>query len=73
MLEYRLAGFDDELGLAVWHRDAHLDASVPYVDAPAVLHALNERGIRIGVVSDIHYDLRPHFENHGLAHLVHSF
>lgn len=73
MLEYRLAGFDDELGLAVWRRDGHLDASVPYPDAPAVLHALNEQGIRIGVISDIHCDIRPHFENHGLAHLVHSF
>ncbi len=51
MLEYRLAGFDDELGLAVWRRDGHLDAGVPYPDAPAALQALNERCIRILFIS----------------------
>ena len=29
--------------------------------------------MRIGVVSDIHYDLRPLFEGGGLAHLVDAF
>lgn len=43
-----------------------LDASFPYPDAPEVLRELKARGCRIAVVSDIHYDLRPHFKHHGL-------
>jgi putative hydrolase of the HAD superfamily len=46
---------------------------MPYSDAPRVLQSLKACGVRIGIVSDIHYDLRPHFEYHGLTHLIEAF
>jgi FMN phosphatase YigB (HAD superfamily) len=70
LLEMQLAGFDDELALAIWSRDGDFAASIPYPDAPGVLGALKSRGIRIGIVSDIHYDLRPAFEHYGLADTI---
>jgi FMN phosphatase YigB (HAD superfamily) len=73
LLEFQLAGFDDELALAVWKRDGDLGASRPYSDTPQVLRALKSRGVRIGVISDIHYDLRPHFEHHRLADCIGTF
>jgi FMN phosphatase YigB (HAD superfamily) len=38
-----------------------------------VLHELKARGIRIGVISDIHYDLRPIFEHYKLADCIDAF
>ncbi|OIK06776.1 HAD family hydrolase [Streptomyces monashensis] len=42
----------------------------PYPDAAEVLSTLRERGIGVGVVSNIGWDLRPVFRHHGLdAHV----
>ena len=46
---------------------------MPYPDARAVLERLKTRGVRIGIVSDIHYPLRPDFEHYGLASFVDSY
>jgi len=73
LLQLRLAGFDDELALAVWQRDGDVAASQPYSDTPAILCALKARGVGVGIVSDIHYDLRPLFEHYGLAESVAAF
>ena len=73
LLELRLAGFDDELALAVWKRDGDVGATHPYPDTPRVLRELKARSIRIGVVSDIHYDLRPIFEHYKLADCIDAF
>ncbi|QPP06891.1 HAD-IA family hydrolase [Streptomyces bathyalis] len=49
----------------------------PYADSEAVLARLGARGIALGVVSDVGWDLRATFAHHGLAdHFsswVHSF
>ncbi|WP_371596879.1 HAD family hydrolase [Streptomyces sp. NBC_00564] len=47
--------------------DRHMtpDAWRPYPDADEVLGALRERGIAVGVVSNIGWDLRPVFRAHG--------
>jgi putative hydrolase of the HAD superfamily len=42
----------------------------PYPDAAEVLRALRERGIKVGVVSNIGWDLRPVFRAHGLDRYV---
>ena len=73
LLELRLAGFDDELALAICERDGNVDATMPYTDTPAVLRDLKALGVRVGVISDIHYDLRSHFVYYGLDHLVDSY
>ncbi|WP_030250767.1 HAD family hydrolase [Streptomyces violens] len=49
----------------------------PYADAAETLEALAGRGIALGVVSDVGWDLRPTFAHHGLDRYfsawVHSF
>jgi FMN phosphatase YigB (HAD superfamily) len=73
VLELGLAGFDDELALACHDRDGHLGASMPYPDTAAVLRQLKVCGMRIGIVSDIHYHLAPHFDHYGLGQFVDSY
>lgn len=48
--------------------DRHMSPAAwqPYPDAAEVLRALRERGIAVGVVSNIGWDLRPVFRAHGL-------
>ncbi|MGI5467350.1 HAD family hydrolase [Streptomyces sp. CA-132043] len=49
----------------------------PYADAEAALEALTRRGVALGVVSDVGWDLRPTFAHHGLDRYfsvwVHSY
>jgi FMN phosphatase YigB (HAD superfamily) len=42
-------------------------------DVPETLKGLKTAGVRVGIVSDIHVDLRPAFADAGLADLVDSF
>jgi HAD superfamily hydrolase (TIGR01549 family) len=73
LLQLRIAGFDDELAHAVWRRDGTVEASMPFPDTPSALRALKADGVRVGVVSDIHYDLRPTFDHYGLLEYVDAF
>jgi FMN phosphatase YigB (HAD superfamily) len=73
LLELRVAGFDDALAHAICDRDGDLSATVPYADAPAVLERLKACGLRVGIVSDIHYPLRAHFDHYGLGTFVDSY
>jgi putative hydrolase of the HAD superfamily len=66
-------GIDDDLAVAIWARDGHPDASFPYPDAAGVLAVLHEAGVRIAVVSDIHYDIREHFVRHELDRYVDAY
>ena len=69
----RAVGVDDELAIAIWARDGHPDASFAFPDAAPVMAALRDRGIRIAVVSDIHYDIRDHFRRHDLDRYVDAY
>jgi FMN phosphatase YigB (HAD superfamily) len=42
-------------------------------DVAGTLEALTRRGLKVAVVSDIHFDLRPVSSQHGLARFVDSF
>jgi FMN phosphatase YigB (HAD superfamily) len=42
----------------------------PYVDSMPVLSTLSDRGVRIGVVSDTGWDIRPVFVKHGLDEFI---
>ncbi|MEU6354849.1 HAD-IA family hydrolase [Streptomyces sp. NPDC047072] len=55
--------------------DRHMspDAWLPYQDATEVLRTLRERGIRVGVVSNIGWDLRPVFRAHGLDPYIDAY
>ncbi|WP_055524393.1 HAD family hydrolase [Streptomyces graminilatus] len=55
---------------ALYERHMTPAAWSPYADAAEVLGGLKERGIPVGVVSNIGWDLRPVFREHGLdAHV----
>jgi HAD superfamily hydrolase (TIGR01549 family) len=45
----------------------------PYDDTKPVLRALAERGVPVGIVSDIPFDLRVNFAAHGLAEYVGAY
>jgi HAD superfamily hydrolase (TIGR01549 family) len=70
---FRAADIDDELAYAIWARDGEADASFPYPDTHEVMEELSRRKIRIAVVSNIHYDLRPHFQRHDLDRFVDEY
>ncbi|MFF4403884.1 HAD family hydrolase [Streptomyces sp. NPDC001262] len=64
---------DDRLYDALYARHMDPAAWVPYPDAAEVLAALRRRGVRIAVVSNIGWDLRPVFRAHGLDELVDAY
>ena len=49
------------------------DSWVPYPDTGPVLQALHERGVPVGVVSDIAWDIRRHVAAAGLEDLIGTF
>lgn len=58
---------------ALYERVMDPAAWIPYPDTAPTLRALRERGIRIGIVSNVPRDLRPIFADHHLADLVDTF
>lgn len=56
--------YDRLLGPAGW---------LPYADAESTLRTLHDAGIKVGVVSNIGFDIRPHFAAWGLAGLVDAY
>ncbi|MEU6668390.1 HAD-IA family hydrolase [Streptomyces sp. NPDC046727] len=55
--------------------DRHMEPAAwsPYPDAAEVLRTLRERGVGVGVVSNIGWDLRPVFREHGLDAYVDTY
>ncbi|MFF1547454.1 HAD family hydrolase [Streptomyces sp. NPDC058291] len=64
---------DPALYDALYDRHSEPAAWSPYPDARAVLSGLRERGLRVGVVSNIGWDLRPVFREHGLDAYVDAY
>lgn len=64
---------DPALHDALYDRHMSPLAWSPYPDAADVLRALRERGIGVGVVSNIGWDLRPVFRAHGLDAYVDTY
>lgn len=58
---------------ALYERHRTPEAWRPYPDAAEVLGALAAGGVRIGVVSNIGWDLRPVFRAHGLDSFVDAY
>ncbi len=61
------------LSRALYDRVMNPASWVPYADTEPTLRALRERGMKIGVVSNVPADLRPVFAAHRLDRLVDSF
>jgi putative hydrolase of the HAD superfamily len=64
---------DPALHDALYDRHMTPAAWSPYPDAREVLSGLRERGSRVGVVSNIGWDLRPVFRAHGLDQYVDTY
>ncbi|MWA09494.1 HAD family hydrolase [Streptomyces sp. BA2] len=58
---------------ALYERHMRPEAWSPYADAAEVLGGLRERGVRVAVVSNIGWDLRPVFRDHGLDPYVDTY
>jgi HAD superfamily hydrolase (TIGR01509 family) len=61
------------LSRAVYERVMDPHSWVPYADTRATLEAVRQRGLKVGVVSNVPADLRPVFAKHGLDRLVDSY
>ncbi|MGW5371134.1 HAD family hydrolase [Streptomyces sp. NPDC004009] len=72
-LSRRVALPRPELHDALYERHMSPAAWSPYQDAADVLRTLRERGIGVGVVSNIGWDLRPVFREHGLDACVDAY
>ncbi|MFF9045779.1 HAD family hydrolase [Streptomyces parvulus] len=64
---------DPRLHEALYDRHMTPGAWRPYPDAAEVLAALRGRGVAVGVVSNIGWDLRPVFRAHGLDRYVDTY
>ncbi|MBC2900178.1 HAD family hydrolase [Streptomyces cupreus] len=64
---------DERLHDTLYDRHMTPAAWDPYPDAAEVLGALRERGVGVGVVSNIGWDLRPVFREHGLDRYVDAY
>ncbi|MGW1162921.1 HAD family hydrolase [Streptomyces sp. NPDC002519] len=64
---------DPHLHDALYDRHMTPAAWRPYPDTAEVLGALRERGVAVGVVSNIGWDLRPVFREHGIAPYVDTY
>ncbi|TLS47868.1 HAD family hydrolase [Streptomyces montanus] len=64
---------DPALHDALYDRHMTPAAWQPYPDTAEVLGALRERGVAVGVVSNIGWDLRPIFRDHGLDPYVGAY
>ncbi|MER5855156.1 HAD-IA family hydrolase [Streptomyces sp900105245] len=72
-LSRRVALPDPGLHDALYERHMSPAAWSPYPDAGTVLRTLRERGVGVGVVSNIGWDLRPVFRQHGLDPYVDTY
>ncbi|MGQ4336355.1 HAD family hydrolase [Streptomyces hayashii] len=64
---------DPALHDALYDRHMTPAAWSPYPDALAVLSGLREHALRVGVISNIGWDLRPVFREHGLDAYVDTY
>jgi HAD superfamily hydrolase (TIGR01509 family) len=70
---FRRAGLDDDVADALYELDLEPSSHPLFPDVLDALAALRDRGIRIVVVSDIHFDLRPDLAFHGAGDLVDGY
>jgi FMN phosphatase YigB (HAD superfamily) len=57
----------------LYERSFEAAAWVPYADAGSTLRGLHEAGVKVAVVSNVGFDLRPIFANHGLHDFVQTY
>ncbi len=70
---FAVAGLDPGLAAALYEVESDPGHNPFAVDVAVTLQTLKRREVKVGVVSDIHFDLRPVFRQHGLASFVDAF
>ena len=70
---FAAAGIRPDLADALYELESDPDCNPFANDVGKTLRALNDRGLKIAVVSDIHFDLRPTFDKAALLELVEAF
>ena len=70
LLWFTTAGLDPDLADALHAMSSDPRTHPPYPESRAVLSSLHERGVRIAVVSDFSFDLRPAMVEHGFTEFV---
>ena len=58
---------------ALYDRLLTSDGWLPYPDTEPTLRKLHDAGIKVAVVSNIGFDIRPHFASWGLDELVDAY
>jgi HAD superfamily hydrolase (TIGR01509 family) len=67
------AGLDDELAASLYAVESDLSLNLFADDVAETMTALHRRGVGIGVLSDLHVDVRPAFRAAGLADVIDAF
>ena len=70
LLWFASAGLDADLADALHAMSSDPRTHPPYPESLGVLASIHDRGIRIGVVSDFSFDLRPAITEHNFAPFV---
>lgn len=70
---FRAAGLDQELADSLYAVESDPAVNPFAVDVAPVLRALRAHGVRIGVLSDVHFDIRPAFGDLPVDSFVLSF
>lgn len=70
---FNAAGLDPALADALWRVDSDPSYNVLADDAAEVIAALRAHDVKVGVLSNIHFDIRPTFAAAGLLDSVDEF
>ncbi|MDI2030727.1 HAD-IA family hydrolase [Saccharopolyspora sp. TS4A08] len=69
----RSSGVPDRQAHGLYARLIDPDQWTPYPDAAEVLRRLSEQGVKVGVISNIAFDIRPAFDRLGVSRHVDEF
>ena len=67
------AGLTNELAAALYESESDFRRNPFSLDASATIVALKALGVRVGLLSDIHFDPRPAFQVAGILDLIDAF
>lgn len=73
MRMYEQAGVDPELAEALYRVEWDLESRPLYPDVLETLAAIRDRGMRIALVSDIHFDIRPDCAAQGIDGFIDAY
>lgn len=72
-LHFQRAGLDVELAESLLQVDEYPESRPLYPDALPTLRGLKELGLRIAVLSDIHFDIRPLLKEQGAGDYIDDY